>query len=250
MVLDGDELDQISTGEENEITRYYFTGTAENPKWEVGPNVNLTALLEGKEDIPFPNHMSVAYNSHLGLWVLIYGGSFDAFFKKIQNLFENNEEENFVYVRLAKNPWGPWSEKLVIYPKESDLVERCKVLHDPSASKELNCTTSQPIPGPFSGTFPAVCLSSCVESDTMTPVLPIYELNEIPGISSEDISGFEYGVSLWQGAHSKYETEDWMGSTFYFVMSTFNPYRVVLMRATVGWPKLRNFERSELQPTN
>jgi hypothetical protein len=58
----------------------------------------------------------------------------------------------------------------------------------------------------------------------------------LAGLNGLNTPGVAYGASWWPGASYEHptSTKEHPRSTLYFLMSTFNPYHVVLMRTVIG----------------
>lgn len=241
------------------LTRFYFLGMDEEmkPIWGVGKGVTPMAILDGAQDIPFPNQMSITFDKNLNLWMMLYGGSIDDSQKEKNYLIQNTSEDNGIFLRFSHSPWGPWSEKKLVYnPRPLSIQEHAKsnplfpipneifrptlgsvVLHDPKSSRTPPprlCTP--PLVGPTGKVLIAEqCSTVPVPSDDMLIVNgPLVSSAPEIGTYPEDawlISGSEYGASFWAGSSSSYDQGNKV--IFYFLMSTFNPYRVILMKAMV-----------------
>jgi len=258
MVLDGDELDAVQD-DSTSLTRLYFLGFDEEmkPIWGNGAGVKPMAILDGAQDIPFPNQMSVTFDKNLNLWMMLYGGSIDDSQKEQNYFILNTSEDNGIFLRFSHFPWGPWSEKKLVYnPRPLSIQENSTsnplfpipngiaqptlgsvVLHDPKSSRTPPprlCTP--PLVGPTGEILISEkCSIVPVPSDKMlvagksfSEIIP--QLGNYPQ-DAWLISGSEYGASFWAGA--SYSYEQGKGIIFYFLMSTFNPYRVILMKGIV-----------------
>lgn len=228
MVLDGDQLDSLENGSNESLKRYYYLGndSSNNPLWGSGPNVDPAPVVFGNSDVTYLNQMSVTYNSQLDLWMMIYGGSPHEIFinEGTSELFDFYANDAGIYIRLSTKPWGPWSDPQLILDLK---VPDCKTFYVPPSDINLKnpkiCYS--PIIGPTGEVIvPASCHSSCVGPDDMS-VIPL---------DGNKVSGKPYAVSFWEGATYPFQQGSFQGSTFYFVMSTWNPYHVVLMKASVG----------------
>ncbi len=121
--------------------------------------------------------LSVQWNSYLGRWVMLY------------NCADNTATNpRGVYLRVASNPWGPWSAPTTVFATKDGL---CLFIHK-SDSTGSTCDAL---------------------SDSA-------RLN----VQGGDYSPYMIGRFTTGGVGI---------STIYFTMSTWNPYQVILMSATI-----------------
>ena len=124
---------------------------------------------------PCVGELSVTFNRFIGQWLMLYNC---------------NLEPRGINVRVADNPWGPWSPPQVIFDPLQDngfchfihrswTIENCDDLADPG---------------------------------------------------QEETNGGPYGPYQFEDLAIGDESQ----TTIYFTMSTWNPYTVVLMKATLG----------------
>jgi hypothetical protein len=207
-----------STGP-NGFSPMYFTGVvggratfSSNPTTAVplqlGPN--------GSTDEPWDvvNQFSVSYVVPLKKWVMLYGG--DAFPDHSQNParhpllptaynLDSDTTESYhpwgsVLVRTATDPWGPWSDPVPLYPKDTTeaLLSYAQdgLLHNP------NCTDP----------------NHCVHHESDNGFAPW---------------GFMYGVNIVDNWTTSTTANGKIAATLYWNVSTWDPYQVVLMRSTI-----------------
>ena len=124
---------------------------------------------------PCVGELSVTFNRFIHQWIMLYNCSL---------------EPRGINVRVANNPWGPWSLPQVIFNPQLDngfchfihrswTIENCDDLADPG---------------------------------------------------KEETNGGPYGPYQFEDLAIGDESQ----TTIYFTMSTWNPYTVVLMKATLG----------------
>lgn len=186
------------------LQRQHFDGqTLGPPKYLDGDGHEFdTAIAAGPI---FDDGHKMAINAHLSKigsnWVLVYGGrllpglGYDFAVGQITKADFTNHGAG-IYLRTAPNPWGKWSAPTTIYSPYSDVQPGyCQIMyHDDTFDPSYSC------PG----------------GDSDLEV-------------SHDGQGFEYGPGVVQSVSSDSDQT----LTLYWVMSTHNPYRVVLMRTTV-----------------
>jgi hypothetical protein len=150
----------------------YFTGinNAGQPAWS-DDEKDARELF----DHPCVGEMSVTYNRFIRRWIMLYNCAI---------------EPNGITVRVADQPWGPWSTPQVLFNPQDD-EGYCNFIH--RSWNVENCDT----------------------------------------LARE---GTEYDNG---GAYGPYQFEDLAigdesQTTIYFTMSTWRPYTVVLMKATLG----------------
>lgn len=127
--------------------------------------------------------LGVEWNSFLKQWVMLYNCN-------------NNTPANprGVYLRVAAQPWGPWSTPQTIFnPAKDDGL--CQFIH------------------------------RAVNAQNPTPCDNVSDPNK------EDVEGGDYGPYFL----SPFTTGDAGSgtSTFYYTMSTWNPYGQVIMKSTI-----------------
>jgi hypothetical protein len=245
MLLDGDELDMFPSGNEAEVTRHYYAGYDEEKgavAWTQDPSEALAVIEAGQTEIVPVNQMTVAYDENLKHWLMLYGGNQVGTDKAPAEPLPGTlgylkptpygEEAGGIHVRLAPNPWGPWSEPVRIYnsrPLSGGL--NCKTLFDADLKEPFVKHTEvcfNDVHGSLGFSYDWRCVPIAiqgVEPDNL-------DLANL--FNPFDVSGAEYGAAIWAGASYPYDDGKYQGASFYFAMSTFNPYQVVLMRASVA----------------
>ncbi len=140
--------------------------------------------LFDREGSPCMGELSVTWNRYLDRWLMLY----------------NCSQPRGILFRVARKPWGPWSEPAVLFDPRADHGY-CFFIHDELPEK--HCPRGSPNP-----------------SDNL--------------ISREHGSrsyGGEYGPyvidGLTRGSLARRST------IIYFTLSTWNPYQVVLMTSTL-----------------
>jgi len=168
-----------------------------------------------REDKLVHNHTSIAYLPEFagGAWVMLYGGRSQVSIRSALEFFVRPVvDDHFydpaagVYLRWAKQPWGPWSEAITIFnamtPGQGGY---CESMHfeDPNDRTDFACPT---------------------ENAAMNQ-----RLNR--RLIGAGMAG-EYGVALLprftRSGPPRHTVE------LFWLMSTWNPYRVVLMQTRLS----------------
>jgi Domain of unknown function (DUF4185) len=133
---------------------------------------------------------SVQWNPYVQRWVLLYNCSDD-----------NSAHPRGIWMRLAKQPWGPWTQPQTIFAATSGL---CIFIHRAVTASHPQC------------------------DNLSTPDrLGVQGGNYSPDI----IAPFTTGVPAAAKTRAS--------STFYYTMSTWNPYQVVIMSTSIEGPPSR-----------
>jgi hypothetical protein len=113
---------------EEPLTLRYFSGLDESQKPRWSSSERDAVPLFGQ---PYAWELSVTFNRFIRKWIMLY-------------TFKEHPME--IHMRTADNPWGPWSEALMIFEPSRDRAlcrfmhsswtsERCDVLHEPGWEK-------------------------------------------------------------------------------------------------------------------
>jgi hypothetical protein len=165
-----------------------------------------------REDKLVHNHTSIAYLPQLdgGTWVMLYGGRAQVAIRDAIGFFVRPvTDDHFydpnagVYLRWSKTPWGPWSDAITIFNAMTQgQGGYCDGMYfeDPDARMNFACP----------------------------PDKLVHNAHLDRRVVSTGL-GAEYGVAIL----SRYAQNAELGRTFdlYWLMSTWNPYRVVVMRS-------------------
>ncbi|MDD2772569.1 MAG: DUF4185 domain-containing protein, partial [Elusimicrobiales bacterium] len=97
------KLAKVRADSVEKLDKYrYFSGTqSDQPDWSAKPD-NATTIFDG-----ISAEASVSFNKYLGKYIMLYSRFFD----------------KDVVVRLADNPWGPWSNCSIIYKCSTDKTD-------------------------------------------------------------------------------------------------------------------------------
>ena len=205
MVLNGDNL---------EAAPYYLTSFDHSKPGVIKPFWSQSglplAIISGPDDVAFPYQMSVAYDPNLELWVMLYGGS------GYESLGAT-QLSGGIQVRLAHNPWGPWSQRMAVYGIMPPGMPTNSKLFPSTAPATRDKTLYNPKLNDAGG----------VEADLVHDDLA-------HSTNKDKTPGIEYGASLWSGATYPYKKGGYEGATIYFLMSTYNPYHPVLMKMVLA----------------
>jgi hypothetical protein len=165
-------------------------------------------------------HTSIGYVPELdgGTWVMLYGGHAGAAFRNQIGFFVRPVSDSLfydrnagIYLRWAKNPWGPWSSAVTIFnpytPGQGGYCERM-YFADAQETTGFHC--------PFE-------LAAHNES-----------LNRNGDVGTAG----EYGAALVPGYTSK--SRDGKSVTLHWLMSTTNPYRALLVKTQLSLQLVRS----------
>jgi outer membrane protein assembly factor BamB len=151
------------------------------------------------------------------VWVLLYGGRlpydnalYNFAFSPV-TMPEFTDKEVGFYVRTAPHPWGQWSNPVTVYSPYSPNHPNagyCEMLHDDTPAVDCKGSVTQPGSQAYIN----------AGLDLLPPDWPLSHW------------GYEYGPGIVQSESAS--TFDQLSLSW--VMSTWNPYRVVLMHTTMS----------------
>jgi hypothetical protein len=178
----------------------YFAGLDgnQNPVW-TSDQIFATPVIAG-EELASVLQFSVAWVEPLARFVMLYSG-------RLPRVAPGATPG--VYLRTAKHPWGPWSKPQLIWNAIDQGAYSC--------------------PGIMY--MQGVAGVDCPQTDPYRPdLLPAEGLNLCPGPSPDpniDL-GVEYGVNILE----TFTRPGLLANTavIYWNLSTWNPYRVVLIK--------------------
>jgi hypothetical protein len=192
----------------------YFAGMNSNgePTFRADPD-SAVPLYEELDVLP--QHSSLTYFSELdgGTWLLIYGGhaqpslrdSVSTFVRPVSdNLFFSTEAG--IYLRWAKNPWGPWSTPATIFNPYTSDAGYCKEMYfdDPGMHSGFGC-----------------------------PAELIDRNSTLNRLSFAGMGG-EYGAAIVP--RSLRIAPGTGKASFRWLLSTWNPYRVIELETQITVP--------------
>lgn len=183
----------------NWTPRYFAGMSGSNPTWT--SDQSLAVPVIANEPIVDVLHNSVAWVDGIQRWVLLYSGRWPR---------TDTTPTTGVYMRTATHPWGPWSAPDLIWHATDDGAYDC--------------------PGGFMY-HPDNLGMSCTPSDPFRPNFEVGDTldqcpNETPANNVDQ--GVEYGVNILDTFTTSGLAID--TATIYWNLSTWNPYRVVLMK--------------------
>ena len=126
--------------------------------------------------------------------------------------YNENNGPRGIYIRTADFPWGPWSSPLLVF--DPGVNGYCYFMHNQGAETNNQCNNT--------GNNPA-------EESVRNPIRDTTRIDK-PVIASKRGWGGEYAPLLLPSRYTKIEGEK---TTLYFLMSTWNPYQVVLMKTII-----------------
>ena len=165
------------------------------------------------------NKHHVSYVEHLGRWVMLYGGRLPLSFindpSRIWKLSHptldapsNSRPEVGIYLRTAPAPWGPWSDAVTIYSPWSRFGSGyCEIMHWAGSTDPGDGLPDDP--------------PEYLDCDP--------ERNDALDFGHHD-HGAEYGPARLMPLAMPFAD----GASIYWLMSTWNPYRIVIMRSDLS----------------
>jgi len=189
----------------------YFAGLDPNnkPVWSPDEFYAVPLLPFGSSPFGSDHHkcfgyFSVRFAESLRKWIMTYTcGEGEG--------YNPNNGPRGVYLRMADLPWGPWSDPVLIF--EPGTHGYCYFMHNQRAETNDECKNK--------GTNPS---EESVRKEIRDPVTKKV-------IASEKGWGGEYAPLLLPSRYIKAEGDK---TTLYYLMSTWNPYQVVLMRTIIN----------------
>jgi hypothetical protein len=166
------------------------------------------------EDKLLNQHTSLGYVPELdgGTWVMLYGGHAAAVHRSLIGFFVRPVSDALfydrnagIYLRWAKQPWGPWSAPVTIFnPYTSGQGGYCESMYfaDAQETTGFHCPFEQAAH------------------------------NESLNRNAELGTAGEYGAALVPGYTSR--SRDGKSVTLHWLMSTSNPYRALLMKSQLS----------------
>ncbi len=194
-----------------------FSGCNDDPRTCDEPKFTSDAAKAVRlydEDRLIVNQATVTYLPAFGRWVMLYGGRLPLFlWPRYPSLSEERVLDPYVgiYLRTAPHPWGPWSSAITIYnPYWSTTSGYCEILFQ---ADEQTALLTERIGSDF-------VHEECDSSS---------EIQTDPYRSHSDY-GAEYGSAILP----RFIEDAPDHATLSWLMSTWNPYRVVVMRTRLA----------------
>lgn len=141
--------------------------------------------------ILLPAQMSMAFIPGYNRWVMLYGGRWAGV-----ALSMTTDTNQGIFMRVANHPWGPWSAPKMVWSAASSTAYSTIMYHPTTNPSVADKDLSNPTPGAIH-----------------------------PFRTAATDYGAEYGASILDTVSQGYAG----GAHLYWAMSTFNPYRVVVM---------------------
>ncbi|MEM7427896.1 MAG: DUF4185 domain-containing protein [Pseudomonadota bacterium] len=178
----------------------YFAGLADDdtPTWTFN-QAAAVPVIENEEIGKVLQH-SVAWVRSLQRFVMLYSGRLPR-----DGPFTNAG----IFLRTAPHPWGPWSKPAMIWKAAKNGAYKCPGIMYGNWANGPQCPASDPYRPDLK---PNEGLNNCP--------LPTDMLNQDLGV--------EYGVNILD--HFTRPGKNIGEATIYWNLSTWNPYRVVLMK--------------------
>jgi hypothetical protein len=192
----------------------YFAGVAADGQPIFSSDA--TAAVPLYDEVPsLPYHSSLSFLPELdgGTWLLVYGGHAQAKLRdRVSTFIRPAADELFydreagIYLRWAKHPWGPWSTQATIFNPYSSDAGYCKEMffEDPEGKTGFSCP-------------PELVAHNA-------------DLDRLP---SGGMAG-EYGAAIIP--RFLRIADDGSHASFRWLMSTWNPYRVIELETQLTLP--------------
>jgi hypothetical protein len=208
-------LAYVPSGQVEDLSswRYLMGVNGTTPSWGTSADEAVPVFDAGTEKLQGPltcldthqqyvggciGEMSVTWNAPLQKWIMLYN-CFD--FAGAGTGGAKSEIEEGVRIRLADAPWGPWSDPAVLFTSDNVAGDHgwCHFMHQG---------------GPASG------------------------CDDLGG-DNDDLPGNPYGPYLLSRfSQMGFRRPDGAGTRIYYLMSTWNPYQVVVMSSDLFLPTL------------
>lgn len=199
------DLPRFSDAGRTELRFHYFSGLSDGvPQFSTIQSDAVALDLSYPGETPWveswdvTGQISVAYVEPLRKWVMLYGGDLTAsplqFMGQDPDLVRH-DPEGAIHLRVADQPWGPWSEPQQLF-------------NATTSSGEVSALPSAP--------RGVVRRPDCTDS-ACPPHEPFYPAQE---------RGFLYGANIIQ----EWTTPRDDGAELYWNVSTWDPYQIVLLK--------------------
>lgn len=191
--FDGDRID---------FAPRYFSGAAANGNAEYTTTQAEAVPLYGGELEPV-NHTAVSFVAPLSRWLMIYGGSVVDYIDPDDIAGESQPVPGALYARFARDPWGPWSEAEVVMPEEV-------------VAQDMACGKRAPV--------------GCTANPANPPVRPA-----CISLFDRDSGAALYGANIIDSFTRAVPAETTRGpaANVFWLVSTWNPYSVVLVKTHI-----------------
>jgi hypothetical protein len=205
------------SGVEEKQNWRYFAGLAESglPNWQKDEGQAQPVL--GFEPGPFGKgyheclgYFSVKFLESWGRWVMLYACNNDA-----NDGYNRNNGQRGIYMRTSALPWGPWSDPLLIFNPDDGY---CRFMHNARDEETGECKDRGP---------------NAAEESVRRDDPPVNRNDESvrrnPPPTKRGWAG-EYAPIILPSRYARVAGDE---TTLYFLMSTWNPYQVVLMKTQI-----------------
>ncbi len=174
----------------------YWDSHATRPAFVVGSQTLATPLFT---DHPAPcvSQLGVQYNRYLSEWIMLY---------HCKETSAPSGHPNGIYMRTARNPWGPWSSPTTIFN-----------------------------PDPDSRTQSGYCYFIYSTQKDGYPKCPAGSPNHALSSSKKPHVGDYYGpyfVANWTTGQRAAASQQ-ASTTIYYTLDTFDPYGQLILRSTI-----------------
>ena len=216
----------------------YFAGlSAGKPTWSAAEAAAVPVLAN---DFERPMQTEVAWIPALARWVMLYGGDVADW---IDDAPSDQPRQGAIHMRLAEQPWGPWSRATPVFWREhAAAFLHCDAPAVVAAGNRAGCDRDELPNDPAHSYAPGAWgpqlldFTGCIGGD-LTPSQPNFQNGGIvPCLGSQ--RGNLYAPSVIDSWTVDLAGDQGYGhaATVYFMVSTWMPYQVILASLTVHLP--------------
>jgi hypothetical protein len=194
----------------NPATRYFAGFKFGYPTWSNNESDSVPVVYDNPNGVPVPNgppgfsdpgtvgEMSVVYSRELGLWLMTYDGG--------HQVGPNKQQTTGIYFSYALFPWGPWAKPQLVFNSCRDKALGNYMFYYFSNPSDNSCPTVANSTGPAGPT---------IGDQSTTGNYPF------------TTRGDPYAAEMIE----RFVEVDGDTLKLFYIMSTWNPYAVVLMES-------------------
>ncbi|MET0343716.1 MAG: hypothetical protein ABW252_22070 [Polyangiales bacterium] len=206
------------------------------PIWADDPRAGKPVFTR---DFKLTLQIEVEYVASLGKWVMLYGG--DVADGLDPPLVSDQPRHGAIHMRTAQHPWGPWSRPTpLLWREHVPWHYQCDAYNDTrpeGCDRKLPRAPHYP-PGDWEPQNTAFRGASCLTTHPKPIVMPNLGF-PFPLCMGMSQRGNLYAPNIltpWTRHQPRDPVTRMSTTTLYFVVSTWNPYRVVLAAADLTVP--------------
>ncbi len=217
----------------------HFTGfdaTTGAPSWSDDPDAAKPLFTR---DFELTNQIDVKYVPELDRWVMLYGGDLADGLNPPP--VPDQPRHGAIHMRTAPHPWGPWSRPTpLLWREHAPWYLQCDAYNDTTpkgCDRKLPRAPFYP-PGDWEPESVGFRGGSCVTRHPKPVVMPNVNF-PFPLCMGMSQRGNLYAANLiptWTRQQPRDPRTGLATTTLYFVVSTWNPYAVILVAADLQLP--------------